>query len=89
MIFLKRVAQTDSYRPITAKLIVSGKILAFGQFSGNPGPLVLAEQSPENITLKTGQSYGESEFLEDLDMAIMKSHSLKMATPVRFYDVRK
>ena len=83
-IFLKRVAGTDSYLPITAKLVVSEKVLAFRQM-GNPGPLALEDQAPENITLKKDQLYGEKEFLKDIEMAITKSKSLKTPTAVSVF----
>jgi hypothetical protein len=91
LVFLRKRKEnfTDSYQPVTAKLVQSNKVLQFGQFQGNPGPLVLAEQKPENISLAAGQSYGEIEFLKDVEIALEKSRVLKKPVQINTRDAFK
>lgn len=81
LLFLKDGKDSGLYEVITAKLVQGDKVLQFGQFMSNPGPLVLAEQKPENIKLSKDQKYGEAQLLADLSIALKNAASLK--TPVR------
>jgi len=80
LVFLKK--EGGAFRPITAKLVQKNGVLQFCQCESNPGGFILAEQSPENITLKTGEKYGEKELLEDFSLALEKSRSLQQAVPL-------
>lgn len=75
LIFLKK--ESNSYRPITAKIVQRNTILQFCQCEGNPGPLILTEQKPENLILKNREKYEEKEFMKDFLIALRKSTSLK------------
>ncbi len=89
LVFLRKEDPAGLYQPVTAKLVQPNEVLQFGQFQGNPGPLVLAEQKPENISLELGQSYGEKELLKDVEIAFEKSRVLKKPVQINPWDALK
>jgi hypothetical protein len=76
LLFLKWNAAEKIYEPVMGgiKVITDGKVLAFGQFVSNPGPMVLAPMKPENVTVS---SYGLAELLADLALGLEKAKQLK------------
>jgi hypothetical protein len=80
LLFLKKVKDANSYSVVTAKFIQKDAVFQLVQV-GNPGPLGLTPQKPENIKLITGQKYGETELIQDLLIALKKADSLTKPVP--------
>ncbi|MBN1535074.1 MAG: hypothetical protein JXA20_20565 [Spirochaetes bacterium] len=80
LLFLTWNGSERVYEPVTGgiKVISGGRVLAYGQFVSNPGPLVLAPMRPENVD---APRYGLDELLADLAVALERARGLKAPVP--------
>ena len=87
LLFLRRPAVGSlPWEVVGAKLIQGEQVYQFGQFRSNPGGLVLAPQTPENIRLAPTEKYDSTRLIEDLRAALQHATTLREAVPMNAFD---
>ena len=86
LLYLTKKADKPTYDVVTAKLIQHGKVYQYLQY-GDPGPLELTSQQPENFPAGKGTKSGEPESEEvlvaDELIAVKKAELIKDPYAVR------